>query len=198
MVMFVVGSGRCGTKSVAAAFVLAGIPAGHETDLRAVLPLQHAYVTGILDTDTVAETIRTACRFREVEASYVLTGLIEPLAQVYPDAEFLHVTRDPEDTADSMVRNGWYDPADDWQWPTMWSWITPEGMWSAADHPGYRITAPWVGECTWKEWRQMPQWDRCRWWIDWTHRRLDGIQQLPIESGRLIINGREVTIPHIS
>ena len=195
--MFVVGSGRCGTKSVAAAFHLAGVPTDHESHLEALLPLQHAYVTGILDLDTTAATIKKACNFKNVEASYVFTGLVDPLQEAYPDADLLHVTRDPDDTADSMVRNGWYDPKDDWLWPISYTWITPEGVWSAGDHPQYRITAPWVGEMTWTEWQDTPQWDRCRWWIDWTHRRLDGIPQLPIEDGHLFINGREVTLPRI-
>jgi len=169
---FVVGTGRCGTGSIAVAYHQAGVHAGHETALHVIPQICNAWVCGRYDLWQTASLLEQI-RFPTVEASYLLSELIGPLRLAFPDARFVWVSRNREDTVRSMVRKGWYDPADDMLWPVgvEW-WHRSETNGGAAKtvwpvQAAQRTTPPLVGEGTWRVWREVPQADRCRWWWDY-------------------------------
>lgn len=117
-IVFALGTGRCGTKTLCHLFKqLPQVASYHE-------PKPHlsrvASFRLHLQPYNVQATIRSA-RKMLLEASdqqrYYLesalwnTWLIDDLAAVFPQAKFLWLTRDIYTWAQSCYRRGWYDPA---------------------------------------------------------------------------------------
>ena len=169
MSLYIVGSGRCGTKSISAAF-----GGSHEPACDVILPLATQYLCGL--PSVYVQTLLEHASIEEVQSHYRYGELIPELAKYDPDAKFLWVKRGPSATQESMVRNGWYDPRDDGLWPTaLAGWSVDRNLQASIQfympHNAYRITAPLVGEMPWRQWAQEPQWWRCAWWV----RFIDGL-----------------------
>lgn len=191
MTLFVVGTGRCGTKTVAQDFTNQGIQARHEPHNELLVELAVRYTLGQVTVEQAARVLRHWCAFGAVESSYKLSELIIPLrAAAHDDTEFLWVYRRPLDTVASMVGKGWYAADEETYLPyslTWWSFAPEASLMFDVNWRAFRTTAPLVGLMSLSEWRSLGQAGRCGWWWDWCNRRI--AETLPAGSERTPIEG---------
>ena len=163
MSLHIVGSGRCGTKSITATF-----GGDHEPACDIILPLALQYALGA-PTEYVQALLPNA-GFGEVQGHYRYAELIPEIARFDVGAKFLWVRRDANATVTSMMRKGWYDPRDDVLWPLSFAqWavdqeLTPHIQFFIP-HNAYRVTAAVAGQMSYPAWGELPQRARCEWWV---------------------------------
>lgn len=151
--LFILGSGRCGTASLARMLSqVEGIDAHHEY---CNIEVQKAAALYGMDLRSRSETIVALTDIYEsavfysdadiwADSSHKLSWLVDPLADMFPDAKFLHIVRDGRKVASSFFNKFDSDGPDV---------IYP-------DH-GVEIMSQWVNE----RWRYpKPPLEKAYWW----------------------------------
>ena len=193
MTLFIVGTGRCGTKTLATLHQRQGHDAHHEANIETTVEVAARYAADPEGThDAVVALLRSGFfRVGDIEADYKLSELIEPLLEARPDSAFLWLHRRPLDTVRSMVSKGWYrDDEEDYLPFTFQWWGLDDGkatMMFDVNWRAFRTTGPLVGDMTLREWRALGQAGRCAWWWQWCNMRIRdtlpaGSARMPIES----------------
>jgi acetyltransferase-like isoleucine patch superfamily enzyme len=112
---FVVGTGRCGSKSIAKVITQhPNITCWHEPNFQLVR-LSSAYAHQKMTREAVENTLRFIYTKTSVfpagfygESDKKLSNLIEILDEIFPNARFLWLIRNAPDTVNSMYSRGWY------------------------------------------------------------------------------------------
>ena len=163
MSLYILGTGRSGTKSAAAYY-----GGEHEPSSEMVIAAAAYYSCGRFDIPHAAAILRLA-DIPEVSAHYAYAPLIDVLAHNDPDAEFLWVRRNRAKTVDSMVEKDWYAPRWDGLWPMQLTyWEThPDRITLVMEpnHEAFRITPVLLGRWPWWAWARTSQRERCAWWV---------------------------------
>ena len=164
-----VGSGRCGTKSLAAYY-----GGDHEPHQNPVVYLASAYAHGWVTAKHVAGLL-VNLEWADTVADHKQSELIEITSQLW-DCDYLWVVRNPADTVASLVANRWYLPGDD-NYPP--GFLNYHGTWDGKDaetttynNSGNRTRGDRVGDFTVDEWTQMSQVERCGWWWGYVNKRI--------------------------
>ena len=111
----------------------------------------------------------------EAVVDYKQSELIDVTSQMWPEAQYLWMVRNPADTVASMVKRGWYKPSDDDYPPGyLLIWRRDERLMqqTATNDSGNRTRGDFVGEFTSAEWAQMNQVERCGWWWSYCNRAI--------------------------
>ena len=186
MTLFVVGTGRCGTYSIATAFKDMGYDAHHERWSTTTVQSSHWYATGRM-THEEATLLLTATDWGQVEVDANLSHLVPVLTDL-PDTKFLWVKRDPFKVEKSMTRMGWYRTEDDYIPSIYHSGFKRFGdqvlLYAILNHAGHRVKAYEVTDIPADKWRDAQPFVRCRWFIDWLTQYLD--HYLPEDRTRII------------
>jgi hypothetical protein len=109
----------------------------------------------------------------EVASCFLFVHLAPLLDRLFPNAQWVWVTRNAPDTVASMIARRWWLPEDDEAWPVVMSH-------PAGDSGGILSSAPWqcrpngytTGEMSFREWRTLPQAGRAAWWWDHVYRTM--------------------------
>ena len=169
MPLLIVGSGRCGTKSAAAA--LGGT---HEPYSEVLVPAATHLTLGLRSLGDTVSLLGSLAPLPEVSAHYRHAELLPAWRIIYPDLKVLWLTRDKPPTVASMIRNRWYDPRSDDEWPVLfagWRWANGNGaLVLETPHNPWRLNPVLLGETAWGEYRWWPQGWRCDWWVSWSDR----------------------------
>jgi hypothetical protein len=164
--VFVVGTGRCGTASMAA--LLSRVPGGrivHEltpalhdearASLRGMLP-RHALVELLHRTRDPAVIGGTQV---SGEANQRLSFVLPALAEAFPHARIIWLLRDGRDAIASMHARLWYHPRE--------ATLRPRGALPWALH---RIQGDEVGDLSPATWAGLDRFARCCWYWSYTNR----------------------------
>ena len=174
--LFVVGSGRCGTYSIAKAFKEMGYQSEHERWCTTTIQAGCWFATGRMSY-TEARILLENIEWGQVEVDAKLSELVPVLADVFPDAKFLWVTRDPEQVEQSMITRGWYRESDDFAPSVYYAGWKKLGermvLFLNLNHAGHRVNAWEVTDLPPEDWRSATQQIRCRWFIGWITARLE-------------------------
>ncbi len=187
MSLFILGTGRSGTMSAAAYF-----GGAHEPSSEIIIPAAAYHTAGLIPVEEAAALIEYA-DLPEVSSHYRYAELIPAIRLADPDAEFLWVRRDREDTVRSMVRKGWYSPRWDDLWPVQWTnWTVTDGrpgITFRLNHEAFRANPVILGLVPWSEWKAWPQENRCRWWVGYCELLCSGLKAVDLEdSGFPVLN----------
>ena len=132
--VFVVGSGRCGTKMIKSLLAGTGIEARHEYVRNAYQRESAMYYMGSLSYDEMAGKLREisepAAYYSQskifLDSSQHLTWCVDVLADVFPDAKFIHLVRDGRKVVSSYFYK--LNLFDDYANNVMWNWVKNGGI----------------------------------------------------------------------
>jgi acetyltransferase-like isoleucine patch superfamily enzyme len=170
---FIVGTGRCGTSSIAKTLTQhPNIICWHEPNFQLVR-LSPAFAHHRMTREAVQNALRFIYTKTSVfptgfygESDQKLSNLIEILNELFPNAQFLWLIRNAPDTVDSMYSRGWYsdrerrlikfgydeDPSEPWR--KFYAENRPNGA--------------QIGVMSEVEWEGMPAFERnCWYWSYW-------------------------------
>jgi acetyltransferase-like isoleucine patch superfamily enzyme len=170
---FIVGTGRCGTNSIAKTLIQhPNIICWHEPNFQLVR-LSPAFAHHRMTREAVQNALRFIYTKTSVfptgfygESDQKLSNLIEILNELFPNAQFLWLIRNAPDTVDSMYSRGWYsdrerrlikfgydeDPSEPWR--KFYAENRPNGA--------------QIGVMSEVEWEGMPAFERnCWYWSYW-------------------------------
>ena len=172
--LIVVGTGRSGTASVAAA--LRGV---HEPNMIPVVYLAAARSHGWLSDRDIAVILEGETGdWPKVVSDYKQSELIDITSRMWPDCKYLWVTRNPADSVASMAAKGWYRQSDDAYPPgyLVWYQKLEDGLSKsfATNDAGNRTRGDQTGDYTRDEWLGMGQVERCGWWWNYCNRVIAG------------------------
>ena len=173
MTLFVVGTGRSGTYSIATAFEQMGYDASHERWAWATTQAAYWYTTKRLSLEE-ARLLVSQTEWSQVEVDSKLSELVPVLADTFPDAKFLWTRRDPDKVAKSMVKHGWYRSQDDFTPDLYYAGFRENqgrvSLYVNLNQAGHRTKAWEVSDVSVWEWRNATQHTRCQWFVSWiTH-----------------------------
>lgn len=152
--VFVLSTGRCGSRLITEVCHLAGqgrLEAVHEPDdWSKLVPLSKAfYENGRL----LEEGIQTIKSYRNnlgstyVESSLWLVPYTLAIADVYPRARFIHLVRDGRDFVRSALSRGWYGDRRGRPGLLAWRDIEWEPLESDSAHEGWATMGPFERAC---------------------------------------------------
>lgn len=193
------GTGRCGTKSVTVALQLAGLAAVHEPlPLLMELPIA-AFVAGRWSEDEIM-TAMGSWEWPQYPVGWWFTEVAYLL-----DCPVVWIRRNPVDVVNSMVSEGWYSQDSDYLPPTgVWNWMEPTRAVLSTNPPGTRPKGAVTGDFTAREWLDLPQRDRCVWWVGRVDKLLSPVADFVLDvddpdlAGLSALVGREIpALPRI-
>lgn len=209
--LIVVGSGRCGTASMAEA-----LDGEHEPFMDPVVYLAMARSHGWLTDDSIAFLLQFRDDWPEVVCDYKQSELIDVSSKVWPDARYLWLVRNPADTVASMVAQHWYLPSDDMYPPGYLNiyWERDGDLLNTAitNDAGNRTRGDMTGHYNRDQWMAMSQVERCGWWWNYCNKTIfEQFQRLDPERALLArledaarpgfgswLVGHEIDFPHVN
>ena len=183
--LIVVGSGRCGTLSLAT-----HLGGTHEPFKNPMVYLASAYAHKWI-SPTLAAGLIAREDWPEIVVDFKQSEVIEITSGLWPDCRYMWMLRNPADTIASMVAKRWYMPHDD-NYPP--GFITYHGTWTDKhgdtalldaevilyNNSGNRTRGDITGDFTVDEWSGMSQVERCAWWWAYVNSRIAvQLEQIP-------------------
>lgn len=185
--VFIVGTGRCGTASLAA--LLSAIPDGrvvHEITPQLFSEVNASF-RGTLSRSALVELLRRTRDPASIggsalsgEANQRLSFVLPALAEAFPHARVVWLLRDGRDAVASMQRRLWYHPRE--------MALRSRGARPWALH---RIQGDDTGDLSPDAWTRLDSFARCCWYWSFTNRLIDhervrlSLPVLPIRIERL-------------
>ena len=166
--ILVTGTGRCGTQSILDTLVDAGLRGEHEPNADIVSLIAAWWPGGGVSDDEALTWLRRVA-WQECASFFLFTPLAPLLDVLFPDATWIWVTRNAEDTVASMLARGWFRRSDDDGWPVVVSYPAGSGKVMSAGPWRCRPNGYTLGAMTFSEWRDLPQAGRCAWWWQWVY-----------------------------
>jgi len=170
--IIVVGTGRCGTLSVADMID----DAEHEPMREVTVPMVTYRNHRIWPDAAIAEQMRWAetgwgggQEWPRVICDFKQSELLPVSVAVWPDVKVVWMWRNEEDTVRSMMGKGWYDPVEDVHAPDeipymRATWLTPGGVLYDVNYGWHRTRPDQLGIMDTAGWVLLSQEGRCRWW----------------------------------
>ena len=189
--VFVVGAGRCGTRSVSD--LLSGVPGCRVVHERQPQLLDEvtAFLEGGRSSEAMVELLRTTrAPFADGErlsgeANQRLSYVLPALVDAFPDLRLVWLIRDGRDAVTSMHHRLWYDPHEAERRPGA------VRAWAAN-----RIRGDVVGDVSAEEWDRLDPFGRCCWYWSHTNRLIEReIQRLAVPALRVRIECLRETLP---
>ena len=186
--ILVCGTGRSGTLTWARYLAAAGVQSAHEPNADLIMLATPYWLAGGMG-DSQHTAWLDSVQWPAGSAFFMYAAMIQPLDRLKMP-QWIWVQRDPYDTVASMLHNNWYDPELDSRWPVLFSWPNLEaGGAVMVNTPrwAYRPAAWMVGEMTGRQWLNLPQIERCAWWVGWASRQM----RTKLPPGRTLITDLE-------
>lgn len=167
--LFVLGTGRCGTKTLAT--MLSRIP-GCRVEHERPPPLLGevtALIRGSMTDDDMVALLRDTRSPDAIggdrvsgESNQRLSFIVPTLARAFPGARLLWIVRDGRENVASVHHRRWYDPRE------------PELRQAHhAESAANRILGPDVGDIERARWDAMSGFERCCWYWSYTNRAIE-------------------------
>jgi hypothetical protein len=193
--VFVLGTGRCGTATVASLLdTIPGCAVGHEIDPK-LLGEVDLYLNGRMSHDEMVSLLRRT-RSRETiggerlsgEANQRLSFVLPALTSAFPNARFIWLIRDGRTTVASMHHRKWYHPREaSIRHPTVRQWTQS------------RVRGDVVGDFSAEDWAKLDPFGQCCWYWSYTNRLIDQeISRLNLEALPLKIEQLAKNLPRLA
>lgn len=153
--VFIVGSGRSGTRALYKALLpFDGVEAHHEYCCTHIQPVAAKFFMGKIARDEVVSTVRclhgAAVRLSAsetwVDSSNKLTWIVDPLIEVFPTARFVNVVRDGRKVAVSYVRKLGDEMYDDASVNALTNWVDDPSQIEPPPEKKYWWNIPQAGQ----------------------------------------------------
>ncbi len=170
--VFIVSSGRSGSAMMEKLFAaLPGIDMRHEYMVQIVQKLACRYAMGLADDDeamaVLRETHLAAAAHSAMpvwgDSSNKLAWLVRPLAQLMPEARFVHLTRDGRKVAGSYLRKLGNECYDDASVAALSRWVASPGEPPPPPEKKYWWPMPQPGDPHHARWPLYDQFERIAW-----------------------------------
>lgn len=164
--VFIVGTGRCGTKSLAHILNnVPGVQVEHEID-PPLLDEVDGYLKGKIGKEKLIDILRTTRKPKTKglkvfgESNQRLSFIIPELMEAFPGAKFIWIIRDGREVVSSTTFRGWYG------YPII------KTLKSEKWEP-YRIGGDFVGDIISDEWNKMKPFAKNCWYWSYTNKIID-------------------------
>jgi hypothetical protein len=189
--IFVLGSGRSGTRAIFK--LLSGIPAieiHHEYCCTHIQPAAAQYFMGLIDRPAILRIIRdlhgAAVHYTAaaewMDCSNKLSWIIGPLAEVFPNARFVHLTRDGRKVTASFYHKLAPEIYDDVSVAALQAWLAGHGVPKPPPEKKYWWNVPRPGQPFFEEFPSFNQFQRiCYHWREVVRVIREGFREIPPE-----------------
>src|SRR5438067_6829627 len=183
MQVFVLGTGRCGTATLASLLdATPGCAVGHEIEPK-LLEEVNLYLEGRMSHAEMVSLLRETRSRKAIggenlsgEANQRLSFVLPSLAEAFPNARFVWLIRDGRSTVASMHHRRWYDRREaEARHPALRDWTR------------FRIRGDVVGDVSAEDWAKLDAFGRCCWYWSYTNRLIGqeierlGLEALPVK-----------------
>lgn len=190
--IFVVGSGRSGTRTVFK--LLSGLPnieIHHEYVCTHIQPVAALYYMQRMNKEAVKRCVETlytsAIHYSHsrywVDCSNKLSWIIEPLLELFPEAKFVNLVRDGRKVANSYYRKLSDEMYDDSSVRIMEKWLAnPDKFPQPPPEKKYWWNIPQTGQPFAREFPSFNQFQRaCYHWVESNRVVMESLQAVPAE-----------------
>lgn len=188
--VFIVGSGRSGTRSLGLMLSgISGVESHHEYLCTHIQPVAAKYYMGIIDKIACKKAIMSihgsAMYYSQarvwIDASNKLSWIIKPLHELYPNAKFIHVVRDGRKVVSSFYHKLAPEMYDDTSVRLLSEWIrNPKKYPEPPPEKKYWWNIPQKGQRWYREFPTFSQFERiCYHWVEALRVIEESFRQLP-------------------
>lgn len=192
--IFIIGSGRCGTRMVFK--LLSGIPdieIHHEYLCTHIQPVSALHYMGLLNEAQVKEELKklhaSAIHYSNsriwADCSNKLSWIVRPLSEMFPNSKFVHLVRDGRKVASSYFHKLPDEMYDDKSVEALSRWLKERESGSVPMPPPekkYWWNIPQEGQPFFAEFPKFDQFQRaCYQWAQSNRAILDSLKDLPAE-----------------
>ncbi len=196
--VFVVGSGRCGTRTIFKMLSgLAGVEVHHEFVCTQVQKLGALYYMGRMTKDEVKKELRglhlAGVAYSDaalwLDSSNKLSWIIEPLIELFPNARFLSLVRDGRKVTSSFFYKLGAEMYDDRSTAILTKWLAnPDGLPPPPPEKKYWWNIPQAGQPFVYEFPSFHQYQRvCYHWSEVNRVILQDLERFVPREQQLII-----------
>lgn len=175
---FIVGTGRCGTKFLADQMTGGRLICRHEPNSNLISWIT-SYAHGEIDADLLKQRIQSL--FTELsslpsscelygEADQKYSFCIPILKELFPQAKFIWLKREPKAFIASVLPRGWYDDFEMGYSENRGRHHKPHGN---SVHAANRIRGDKTGQLSLSEWRSMSEFERSCWYYIYTNQQIE-------------------------
>lgn len=188
--VFIVGSGRSGTRSLGLMLSgIEGVESHHEYLCTHIQPIAAKYYMGLLSKAECKKAINrlhgSAIHYSEarlwIDSSNKLSWIIEPLYELFPKAKFVHIVRDGRKVVSSFYHKLAVEIYDDTSVHTLQEWIdNPKKYQEPPPEKKYWWNIPQKGQPFYKEFPAYNQFERiCYHWTEVTRVIGESLKRIP-------------------